>query len=47
MLHLGLMSHTSTMKRTFLNKHVQSHLKPARAIVVKAWEVLLPICCVL
>jgi len=26
MLHLGPMSHTGTMKRVFLNKHVQSRL---------------------
>jgi hypothetical protein len=32
------------MKWTFLNKHVQYHLKPACTVVVKAWLVLVPIC---
>jgi hypothetical protein len=43
MLRLGPMSHTSSMKCAFLNNHVQSHLKPAHA-VVKAWKVLVPLC---
>jgi hypothetical protein len=34
------MSHTGTVKRAFLNKHAQSHLKPARALVVESWKVL-------
>jgi hypothetical protein len=42
MLCLGLMSHTGTMTWAFLNKRAQSRLKPACAIVGKAWEVLLP-----
>jgi len=44
MLRLGPMSHTGTVKRTFLNEHAQSHLKPTRAFVVKTWKVLIPIC---
>jgi hypothetical protein len=43
-LRLGPMSHTGTVKRTFLNKCTQSHLKPARALVVETWKVLIPIC---
>jgi D-aminopeptidase len=38
------MSHTSTVKRAFLNKRAQSHLKPAHALVVETWKVLIPIC---
>jgi hypothetical protein len=38
------MSHTGTVKRAFLNKRVQSHLKPACALVVETWKVLIPIC---
>jgi hypothetical protein len=38
------MSHTSTVKRAFLNKHAQSHLKPAHALVVETWKVLIKIC---
>jgi len=38
------MSHTATVKRAFLNKHAQSRLKPARALVVETWKVLIPIC---
>ena len=37
------MSHTSTVKRNFLDKRALSRLKPA---VVEAWKVLIPICCV-
>jgi hypothetical protein len=44
MQRLGLMSHTGTVRRAFLNKRAQSHLKPARAFVVEMWEVLGPIC---
>jgi len=44
MLRLGLMSHTGTMKRAFLNKRAQSRLKPAHALVVETWKVLIPIC---
>jgi len=44
MLHLRPMSYTSTVKRAFLNKHAQSCLKPARALVVETWKVLIPIC---
>ena len=40
------MSHTGTMKRAFLNKRAQPRLKPARALVVETWKVLIPICCV-
>jgi hypothetical protein len=40
------MSHTGTVKRAFLNKRAQSRLKPARALVVETWKVLIPICCV-
>jgi len=40
------MSHTGTVKRVFLNKRAQSCLKPARALVVETWKVLIPICCV-
>jgi len=40
------MSHTGTVKRAFLNKRAQSHLKPARALVVETWKVPIPICCV-
>jgi hypothetical protein len=43
---LVLMSHTGTWKWAVLNKRVQSHLKPACAVVVKAWEALDPICLV-
>jgi hypothetical protein len=38
------MNHTGTVKQTFLNKHAQSRLKPARALVVETWMVLIPIC---
>ena len=38
------MSHTDTMKRAFLNKRAHSRLKPARALVVETWKVLIPIC---
>jgi hypothetical protein len=31
----------------FLNKFAQSRLKPAPAFVVKEWEMLVSICCVL
>jgi hypothetical protein len=34
------MSHTGTVKRAFLNKHVQSCLKSARALVVETWRCL-------
>jgi hypothetical protein len=44
MLRLGPMSHTGTVKWAFLNKRAQSHLKPARALVVEKWKVLIPIC---
>jgi hypothetical protein len=43
-LRLGPMSYTGTVKRAFLNKRVQSSLKPARALVVETWKVLIPIC---
>jgi hypothetical protein len=33
------MSHAS-----HANKYAQSRLKPAHAVVVKAWKVLVPIC---
>jgi hypothetical protein len=46
-LCLGLMSHAGTVKWAFLNKCVQSRLKAACTIVVKAWEVLCLICRVL
>jgi hypothetical protein len=45
-LRLGLMSNTGTVKRAFLNKCAQSRLKPARALIVETWKVLIPICCV-
>jgi hypothetical protein len=32
MLRVGPMSHTGTMRRAFLNKRVQFHLKPACAL---------------
>jgi hypothetical protein len=38
------MSHTSTVKRAFLNKRAQSRLKPASTLVVETWKVLIPIC---
>ena len=38
------MSHTGTVRQAFLNKRAQSHLKPARALVVETWKVLIPIC---
>jgi hypothetical protein len=38
------MSHTGTVKRAFLNKRVQSRLKPACTLVVETWKVLIPIC---
>ena len=38
------MNHTGTMKWAFLNERAQSHLKPARALVVETWKVLIPIC---
>jgi len=38
------MSHTGTVKWAFLNKHAQSCLKPAHALVVETWKVLIPIC---
>jgi hypothetical protein len=41
------MSHTGTVKQAFLNKRAQSRLKPARALVVEMWKVLIPICHVL
>jgi hypothetical protein len=41
------MSHTSTVKRAFLNNRAQSCLKSARAFVVQSWKVLIPICRVL
>jgi hypothetical protein len=44
MLCLGLMSHTGTRQWSCLNKRAQSRLKPAHALVVKAWEALVPIC---
>ena len=44
MLRLGPVNHTGTLKRTFLNKHAQSCLKPARALVVETRKVLTPIC---
>jgi hypothetical protein len=34
-LRLGPMIHTGTVKQAFLNKHAQSHLKPAHALVVE------------
>ena len=37
------MSHTSTVKRAFLNKRAQSRLRPASALVVETWKVLIPI----
>jgi hypothetical protein len=46
MLRLGLMSHTDTMKRAFLNQRAQSRLKPSHALVVETWKVLILICCV-
>jgi hypothetical protein len=44
MLCLGLMSHNITVNQAFLNKRAQSRLKPARALVVETWMVLIPIC---
>ena len=44
MLCLGLMSHTGTVKQAFLNKRAQSHLKPARVLVVEMRKVPIPIC---
>jgi hypothetical protein len=44
MLRLVPMSHTGTVKWAFLNKHAQSHLKPACALLVEMWKVLIPIC---
>jgi hypothetical protein len=41
---MGPMSHTGTVKWAFLNKRVQSRLKPARTLVVETWKVLIPIC---
>jgi hypothetical protein len=35
------------VKWAFLNKHVQSRLKPTCAFVVEMWKVLIPICRVL
>jgi hypothetical protein len=37
------MSHTGTVKQAFLNKHAQSRLMPARALVVETWKVLIQI----
>jgi hypothetical protein len=37
------MSHTGTVKQAFLNKRAQSRLKPARALVVETWMVLIKI----
>jgi hypothetical protein len=37
------MSHTSTVKRDFLNKHALSRLKPAHGLVVETRKVLIPI----
>jgi hypothetical protein len=44
MLCLGTISHTGTVKRAFLNKRAQSCLKPACALVVETWKVLIPVC---
>jgi hypothetical protein len=41
------MSRTGIVKQAFLNKRAQSHLKPARALVVETWKVLIPVCRVL
>jgi hypothetical protein len=38
------MSHIGTVKWAFLNKRVQSHMKPAHALVIETWKVLIPIC---
>jgi hypothetical protein len=38
------MSHTGTVKQAFHNKREQSGLKPAGALVVETWMVLIPIC---
>jgi hypothetical protein len=35
------MIHTGTVKQAFLNKRAQSHLKPARALVVEMWMVVI------
>jgi hypothetical protein len=43
MLHPGPMSHTGTVKRAFLNKRAQSHLKQARTLVVEMWKMLIPV----
>jgi uncharacterized protein YbaP (TraB family) len=40
----AMMIHIGTMKQAFLNKHAQSCLKPARALVVETWMVLISIC---
>jgi hypothetical protein len=38
------MSYTGTVKQAFLNKHTQSRLKPACALVVETWKALILIC---
>ena len=38
------MRHTGTVKQALLNKRAQSRLKPARALVVEMWKMLIPIC---
>jgi hypothetical protein len=38
------MIETGTVKQAFLNKRVQSHLKPACALIVEMWMVLISIC---
>ena len=38
------MSRTGTVKQAFLNKRAQSRPKPAHALVVETWKMLIPIC---
>jgi uncharacterized protein YbaP (TraB family) len=37
------MIHTGTVKQALLNKRAQSRLKPAHALVVETWMVLISI----
>jgi hypothetical protein len=41
------MIHTGTVKQAFLNERAQSNPKPAHALVVETWIVLISICHVL